>query len=359
MSYSFYETPAVMPGPESGPPSFHMWAAPGPKYTFNSPMQAPPININPRGDIEPEGASWVSNIPVMANGRVLRTPNSKFLEASDPIWKLRPSRTRDSIAEQASMRLDVYNLPAVNNYLLEACVKADDWVDTNLRSKAGSIVAQQLARLADCGGYEFEEALEDMDLLGSRPESVRGLLAFRTSNGIKTRFDFLGVNMTQANMVTSADIREGSLSAEHEETQVAWVARGPAEVINLWGAGTIIGRHLYVLIKPVLKALNPREPSKLSPVFQLVPYMSDDLSIVVPPGDDIFINRVGQPEPCARYYVGMVAVRGRVATRENAFRLSAIGSDQTAAHSASQHLERLNITVQPQRNGSFITQLMY
>jgi len=359
MSFSFMNTPAVMPGPESGPPTFHMWSAPGRNYTFNSPLAPPPININARGDIEPEGASWVSNIPVMANGRALKTPYTQFLNASDPIWVLRPSRARDDIAQQTAQRLNVFNLPAVNNYLVEECQKADEWVAQQLSNVRGSVIAPRLANLATCGDYEFEEALEDADLLGQRPESTRGLLAFRTSNGVATRFSYLGVNMTQPNMITSVDPNEGSLSAEQDDTQVAWVTRGPAEVVNLWGPGAMGARHLHVLVKPVSKVLNPRQPDNVTRVFQLVPYMSADLSDVVPPGDDIYINRAGLPEHCARYYVGMVALRGTVMTIDTSFRQMAAGSDPSKAFTAHQHLERINVTVQPQRHGSFIAQVLY
>lgn len=336
-----FSTPAItMAGMQGGAPTFSPWPMPGPNYSMAPPMAPHPVAMTPDSFNQPSGASWESDVPVMANARAAFSDHNKGLEAGDYIWTLAP--VPGSVEERRLFqegRVRPFNIAMANLWLREKCKEANDWVAKNLTSDP----------LATACEFEFERARHDPNsTIGRRSEEVRALLAYRTSAGVRSRFVQLGANMTQPNMVTSTNLElGGSLSASQNDTQVAWCVAGSAQTRNIWGLSAIVGRHLWVLIKRTEDG-----------VFQLEPYMHDGLSDLLPPGAGMYRGANGDFERAAYYYIGVVSVRGRVTVRDR-LAVEAAWKPKTlaTAHSAANMLELINVTVAPSHHGLYMFHL--
>lgn len=331
--------PINMVGAQAGPPSFSAWPMPGPGYSFASPMTPASVPVTAEGFNQPSGASWESDVPVMANSRVAPSPYAQYLEAGDLVLALDAvPESRDAVRLAKEEMVQALNVAAANDWLRKQCAQCNDWLDKNL--PAGD-------PLRTASEFVFDAALADpASFFGQQSPSVRALLAYRTGHGIMSRLRLLGPNMTQSNMVTSTDLIGGSsLSADHGDTQVAWVVRGSAKTRNIWGPLATVGRHLWL-------ALRRTDDD----VFQLETYMNKNFGDVVDQAALMYAGRDGRLERAACYYVGRVSVRGRVTARDAfALKRAIDGSNLGEAHKLASMLELFDITVAPRRHGTYMT----
>jgi hypothetical protein len=195
---------------------------------------------------------------------------------------------------------------------------------------------------------------------------------YLSATGIMRRIFFLGPNITQSNLLRSHPISGGSMSADADTTQIAWVARGPTKIHNYWGSdATMVGKHLWLVLR--------REPHAGAP-FQFVPWVSESgFSTTVDDARAVqYFGHTGAVEEAPAIYVGMViALEGRKPrTRESALEAGGlpvrapqalapvrgsyfnINGEAPAAsldecYGYQMHLEKLVVHVHPQAFGMF------
>lgn len=345
----FASTPTnIMPPTASGLPQFQAFPVPGGSYAHPAFGQTPPAPLPTL--VQPTGASWLSDIPVTGNAVVIPTEFAKYLEGGDVAFAIRPPQTDTALGAQSLARarkVQAFNLFTLNHWLRRFSLEANDWVAQNLSN----------TRFASCSEREFDLAMQDhTSELGTKSAAVRGLLAYRTAHGIRSRLDYLGPIPNQPNRLTSTNIERGSLSAEQGDTDMAWVVAGPAYVQNVWGADAIVGKFLWLQLK------------RVDDVFQMVPYVSRlDLSDQVPDDARFYTGVNGLPdgERCINYPVGLMVARGRRTVRDDIFLQLARGIvDKTKpqlavvplndAHKACADLERIQIATGVRHHGSFL-----
>jgi len=338
----------IMPPTASGFPQFQPFPVPGGTYAHPAFGQTPPAPLPTM--IQPTGASWLSDVPVTANAVVIANEYAKYLEGGDVLFSLRPPETSTMLGAQAmarSRRLLAFNLFTLNHWLRQYSQMADDWVQKNLSGA-----------LLNCSEQEFDLAMHDpASPLANRSATDRALLAYHTAHGIRSRLAYLGPVRNQPNLLTTTNIERGSLSAEHGETQVAWVARGPAHVQNVWGADAIAGKTLWLQLKRV-------NGDGGRTFFQVVPYVSRLSWADGVPDEARFytgVSSVPLGERCVNFAVGLMVMRGRRTVRDAMFLQTATGvAGATSAalevsHKAYADLERVQVAVMPRRHGRYVT----
>lgn len=327
-----------MMGAQSGPPTFSAWPMPGPGYSFAPPTTPASVPVTAEGLNQPSGASWQSDVPVMANMRVAPSPYAKNLAAGDIVFAVDAvPESRDAARLAKEEMVQALNVAAANSWLRQQCALCNDWIDKNL--PAGD-------PLRTASEFTFEAELADpTSSLGQQSPSVRALLAYRTGHGIMSRLRLLGPNMTQSNMVESSDVGGYSLSADQGDTQVAWVVRGSAKTRNIWGPLATVGRHLWLVLRRTE-----------DDVFQLETYTNNNFSDVVDQGKLMYAGRDGSAERAACYYVGVVSVRGHMTARDAyALQRAIDGTNLDEAKKLASMLEMFDITVAPRRHGTHLT----
>lgn len=295
----------------------------------------------------PNNASWISEIPVMGNAPAANLPTNKYLEAGNLIFALNSELQTNKHVRRGAIFF--YNL---------ACLNA--WLRT--QSLAAQQAVAEDSRRFNPLLFEHPEAAWDLQEYREAPATarMRELRSFLTASGVARLVSYVGVNMTQPNMVTSAYIGDGSMSARDEQTQVAWVSRGPARITNnVWGHAATPGKHLWLQLR-LTDVDSPRiGPFAQAGAFQFVPYMNDDMSSSIAPAMRHYTGLTGYSELCTNIYVGQMLLNGTQAMRDDTIRKRAAGialgdRDLADAHMACQLLEQIEIAVHPQRHGSFV-----
>lgn len=343
-----YSTPVYPPA--SGP-TFQAYPLPGANYSSPAPGAAAAggIRVN-----QQHRGSWVSEVPVTSNVTVLKSAYSKYLEARDLAFCATGLRR----AGPSDQRSAVFNLYTINHWVREHQAEARAELAA-LKNSANATV-----RAAAAGNEwmldELIASVLDGDAgptLGISAKAATAL-CYLTTAGIQRQLCYLGPVISQPNMMTSAHIANGSMSADGGQTQMACVWRGPVSVFNVWGAQATEGRFLWLQLKPVDIGDGVR-------VLQFVPYVAAGHSAEIAPGANFYVGPNGHDEKPWNVLIGRMVERGRRTERDGiqlhtAAGLIAPGRAQMAppdlaqSHDACQQLETVKVAVNPKQWGSFV-----
>jgi len=324
--------------------NFSSVPVPGAAYSAPAPqagISAAGINMNTQ-----HRGSWVSEIPVMGNAKVAWSPvYTKYLEPGNTLFVLNGRQMADKQTRNGAVY--AFNLYTMNAWLREMCRHAQQMVAED--------ASDTYKALLD----EPEWAWNQHMMALTTDRLVQGRLPYLTAAGIMGLVYYLGINMTQSNLMTSAYIADGSWSAQDDQTQIAWVAKGPARVThNVWGPDAVCGKHLWLQLRLVADERHPTMGGfRTAGVFQFVPYVSRDLTPTIEAARRRYTGLTGFAEPAPAVYVGEVLSSGRQLVRDMSIVNQATGLhgvDLEQAHMACQMLERIEIAAYTQRWGSFV-----
>jgi hypothetical protein len=319
---------------------------------------------NMPSNMQPTGASWVSDIPVTANCKVAYSQTySQYLEASDLLFSASVGGS-NSVIRRGVMY--AFNLYTINHFLRDVCRKARALVEANAKSPLFARLLKAPEWAWDSDVLEARNAGDSAAIVPLHLEHM----GYMTAAGVRRMVTYLGCVASQPNNVTSAHISEGSMSARDGNTQVAWVERGPAYAFNVWGPSAVEGKHLWLQLKLVKDGTARALPGgiKNPGVFQFVPYVADDHSSLIETTRRKYIGMTGYDELCYNIYVGQMVARGNATVRDAMVLAQAAGSmfadpsmtaliadtSLAASHEASKMLEVIQIAVFPQRWGRFV-----
>ena len=152
------------------------------------------------------------------------------------------------------------------------------------------------------------------------------------------------------------------MSVKNGHTEVAFGARGPFDVRNVWGENATYGKFLWLQIRRGVKDEDVISTTpgtiRRAASFQVVPYVSRERDMRVENDALSYTGYTGFEERCVNLLVGRVVDVGRRTVRDQAMIEQAQGltakKDLDLSYHQSQGLEMLKVAVAPQWGGRFV-----